>query len=94
MKKLALLALGVFITACGETPTEAPTEMDVPPVAMNETSEAAMHNRCYGAIIAATWTYAADRESFPPPPGALAKWIDLFLAGEATARDVQQLFCD
>jgi hypothetical protein len=52
-------------------------------------------NRCYGDIvagIASTWPWAADHESFPPPPGALALWIQLFLPG-VTVRDLQLAFC-
>ncbi|HSM06481.1 MAG TPA: hypothetical protein VK858_17800 [Longimicrobiales bacterium] len=34
MKKFALLALGILVAACGETPTETAT-LDAPPTAMN-----------------------------------------------------------
>jgi len=100
MKRTTLLvATTLALGACGETSTQpgALAEVEAVPVAANQTSDDARLNRCYGEIIsgiASTWPYAVDKESFPPPPGALAKWIEEFLEGEATARDVQELFCD
>ena len=57
-------------------------------------------NRCYGEIaagIAATWPWAHNDEGeFPPPPGALALWIQEFgpFVGVASVRDLQVAFCD
>jgi hypothetical protein len=54
---------------------------------------------CYGQItsgIASTWPWAHDGQSaFPPPPGALALWLEEFgpLVGVSTVRDLQLLFC-
>jgi hypothetical protein len=56
-------------------------------------------NRCYGAIaagIASTWPWAHDGKSaFPPPPGALALWIEEFGpdVGVSNVRDLQLQFC-
>jgi hypothetical protein len=56
-------------------------------------------NQCYGAIaagIAATWPWAHEGQmEFPPPPGALALWIQLFgpEVGVSSVRELQLLFC-
>jgi hypothetical protein len=56
-------------------------------------------NQCYGAIasgIAATWPWAhAGQMDFPPPPGALALWIELFGPdiGVSSVRELQLFFC-
>jgi hypothetical protein len=45
-------------------------------------AEADPSNQCYGAIvfgIATTWPWAHDGQmDFPPPPGAIALWVELF----------------
>lgn len=57
-------------------------------------------NRCYGEIsagIASTWPWAHEGQTaFPPPPGALKLWIELFGrdVGVSSVRDLQVLFCD
>jgi hypothetical protein len=57
------------------------------------------NNRCYGQIaagIASTWPWAHDqRVAFPPPPGALALWLQIFgpQVGVSSVRDLQLLFC-
>jgi hypothetical protein len=62
-------------------------------------AEAAPSNQCYGAIvsgIAATWPWAHDGHvAFPPPPGAIALWVDLFGPGLgiSSVRELQLLFC-
>ena len=56
-------------------------------------------NQCYGEIsagIASTWPWAHEgRTDFPPPPGALKLWIELFgpEVGVSSVRDLQLLFC-
>jgi hypothetical protein len=56
-------------------------------------------NQCYGAIvrgIAATWPWAhAGQTDFPPPPGAIALWLELFgpATGVSSVRELQILFC-
>jgi hypothetical protein len=56
-------------------------------------------NRCYGAIaagIASTWPWAHDGQmAFPPPPGSLALWVELFgpSIGISSVRELQLLFC-
>ena len=56
-------------------------------------------NVCYGQIvagIAATWPWAHDGQiAFPPPPGALHLWIEIFGpgVGVSSVRDLQLLFC-
>ena len=56
-------------------------------------------NRCYGEIsagIASTWPWAHEGQTdFPPPPGALKLWIELFgpEVGVSSVRDLQLLFC-
>ena len=57
------------------------------------------NNRCYGAItsgIAATWPWAHDGQTdFPPPPGAIALWVEIFGpdVGISSVRELQLLFC-
>ena len=56
-------------------------------------------SQCNGQIvagIAATWPWAHnDKEAFPPPPGAIALWIEEFgpFVGVSNVRDLQKLFC-
>ena len=56
-------------------------------------------NQCYGAIsagIASTWPWAHEGQTFfPPPPGALKLWIEIFGPdlGISSVRDLQLLFC-
>jgi hypothetical protein len=56
-------------------------------------------NQCYGAIasgIASTWPWAHEGQmAFPPPPGALALWVELFgpEVGISSVRELQLLFC-
>lgn len=56
-------------------------------------------SKCMGQIvagIASTWPWAHDdRVAFPPPPGAIALWIELIgpNVGISSVRDLQQLFC-
>jgi hypothetical protein len=56
-------------------------------------------NRCYGEIasgIASTWPWAHEGQAaFPPPPGAIALWLQLFgpQVGVSSVRDLQLLFC-
>jgi hypothetical protein len=56
-------------------------------------------NRCYGEIaagIAATWPWAHNEKvDFPPPPGALALWIQEFgpFVGVSSVRELQVAFC-
>jgi hypothetical protein len=62
-------------------------------------AEADPSNQCYGAIasgIAATWPWAHDGQTaFPPPPGSLALWVELFgpEVGISSVRELQILFC-
>jgi hypothetical protein len=62
-------------------------------------AEADPSNQCYGAIargIAATWPWAHDGQiAFPPPPGSLALWVELFgpELGISSVRELQILFC-
>jgi len=70
MKKLAVLALGVFIAACSETPTETPT-MDAPPVAFSNAAvpdgwfedNRTTPDNCNGELVDWT-TRRIDRVSF------------------------------
>jgi hypothetical protein len=62
-------------------------------------AEADPSNQCYGAIvsgIAATWPWAhAGQTDFPPPPGAIALWLELFgpANGVSSVRELEILFC-
>lgn len=97
MRKLcsAVLLLGVVACQTVTGPT-APTEAgdQGPDVAF-----AASPSACQGQIIAGianTWPWAHDdRIDFPPPPGAIALWIQLFGpdAGISSVRELQALFC-
>jgi len=56
-------------------------------------------NNCNGQVvagIAATWPWAHDdRVAFPPPPGSVALWLQIFGPdiGVSSVRDLQLLFC-
>lgn len=56
-------------------------------------------SQCNGQVvagIAATWPWAHnEKEAFPPPPGAIALWIQEFgpQVGISSVRQLQQLFC-
>ena len=55
-----------------------------------------LHRGCAVAGIAATWPWAHnEKEAFPPPPGAIALWIQEFgpQVGISSVRQLQQLFC-
>lgn len=62
-------------------------------------AEADPSNQCYGAIvsgIAATWPWAHEGQmDFPPPPGSIALWVELFGpdVGISSVRELQLLFC-
>ena len=55
--------------------------------------------RCYGQLVSGintTWPWAHfDKEAFPPPPGAVALWVQLFGAdiGVNSVRELQLYFC-
>jgi hypothetical protein len=55
--------------------------------------------RCYGQLVSGintTWPWAHfDKEAFPPPPGAIALWVQLFGPdiGVNTVRELQLRFC-
>ena len=57
-------------------------------------------HRCYGLIaagIASTWPWAHEgKTAFPPPPGAIALWLQEFgpIVGVSSVRELQVLFCD
>jgi hypothetical protein len=56
-------------------------------------------NRCYGQLVSGintTWPWAHfDKEAFPPPPGAIALWVQLFGPdiGVDSVRELQLRFC-
>jgi hypothetical protein len=56
-------------------------------------------NRCYDQIVSGintTWPWAHfDKEAFPPPPGAIALWVQLFGPdiGADSVRGLQLAFC-
>ena len=58
-----------------------------------------VNGRCFGQItsgIASTWPWAHNGQgAFPPPPGSIALWIDVFgdQIGISTVHDLQVLFC-
>lgn len=55
--------------------------------------------RCYGQLVSrinATWPWAHfDKDAFPPPPGAIALWAQLFGPdiGVNSVRELQLRFC-
>jgi len=55
--------------------------------------------RCYGQLVSGintTWPWAHfDQEAFPPPPGAIALWVQLFGPdiGVNSVRELQLRFC-
>jgi hypothetical protein len=63
-------------------------------------AETGPSNVCYGQIaagIASTWPWAhEDQVAFPPPPGAIALWLQIFgpQVGVSSVRDLQLLFCN
>jgi hypothetical protein len=55
-------------------------------------------NQCRGAVmseVASDWPWPDDKESFPPPPGAVARWLETFgpLVGVSSVRELQELAC-
>lgn len=64
-----------------------------------EASFARSPNACRGAIvsgIASTWPWAHnDKVAFPPSPGAVKLWLELFgpSIGISTVKELQELFC-
>ena len=56
-------------------------------------------NQCRAEIvagIASTWPWAHEgHEDFPPPPGAIALWIEQFGpdVGVSSVRELQEWFC-
>ena len=83
-RKLALAVVVVAFAACAALAGTASAEPD---------------NQCYGEIasgISTTWPWAHfDKEAFPPPPGALALYVQLFgpSIGVDSVRELQLLFC-
>ena len=55
--------------------------------------------RCYGELVSGintTWPWAHfDKDAFPPPPGAIALWVQLFGPdiGVNSVRELQLRFC-
>ena len=55
--------------------------------------------QCYGELVSGintTWPWAHfDKEAFPPPPGAIALWVQLFGPdfGVNSVRELQLRFC-
>ena len=55
--------------------------------------------RCYGQLVSGintTWPWAHfDQEAFPPPPGSIALWVQLFGPdiGVDSVRELQLAFC-
>jgi hypothetical protein len=55
--------------------------------------------RCYGQLVSGintTWPWAHfDKEAFPPPPGVIASWVQLFGPdiGVNSVRELQLRFC-
>jgi hypothetical protein len=66
---------------------------------MAKPAAAGPENRCNGQIvagIASTWPWAHnDKVAFPPPPGAIALWIQEFgpFVGVSSVRELLKLFC-
>ena len=62
-------------------------------------ASAGPEHRCYGEIVSGittTWPWAHfDKEAFPPPPGALALWVQVFgpTTGVGSVRELQLRFC-
>ena len=103
MKRLALLPALALVIACGDSPTEPAVpepeavNAELLVVAANEASTQGISHRCFGQLvseIASTWPWARDHETFPPPPGSIALWIETYLPEGSTVRSLQQMFCD
>jgi hypothetical protein len=64
-----------------------------------EPASAEPDKRCYGQLVSGintTWPWAHfDKEAFPPPPGAIALWVQLFGPdiGVNSVRELQLRFC-
>jgi len=55
-------------------------------------------NQCRGAFtseFATDWPWPSTREQFPPPPGAIALFIENFgpIGGFSSVREMQEFFC-
>lgn len=96
-------ALGIVTAVLAVASCQDPAALDArdigPAFAAAAEQETGPSNECYGAIasrIASTWPWAhTDGDAFPPPPGALALWVETFgpLVGISSVRELQILFC-
>jgi hypothetical protein len=92
----------VAVAGCQSAASTAPV-VDQPAVVQQGTplavSANAAPNACAGQIvagIASTWPWAHDsRVAFPPPPGSIALWVELFgpSVGISSVQELQDLFC-
>jgi hypothetical protein len=95
-----LATLAVLSTASCQSPAAPEAAQDIGSVsAAVGQPQTGPSNQCYGAItagIASTWPWAHnDKVAFPPPPGALALWVQVFgpSIGISSVRELQILFC-
>jgi hypothetical protein len=97
---LSIAAVAVLSTASCQSPVAPEAAQGIGSVsAAVAQQQTGPSNKCYGAItsgIAATWPWAHnDKVAFPPPPGALALWVQVFgpSVGISSVRELQILFC-
>lgn len=97
MRKLFAACLVLAVVGCQSVAGPAPDALqgdDGPSV-----SAAASPNACPGQIvkgIAATWPWAhGGKVDYPPSPGAIALWIEIFGPGLgiSSVHELQELFC-
>ncbi len=100
MKRLAFIALAALalsMAACQDPVAPIPADDSATPGLQAQQTGPA--NQCYGQIIsgiASTWPWAHnDQIAFPPPPGSLALWVEIFGPGLgiSSVRELQLLFC-
>ena len=89
---LGSIALIVAASACDQARATGP-------ILSTDANTAAASDACAGQIVAGiakTWPWAHDDKiAFPPPPGAIALWIQTFgpALGISSVRDLQLRFC-
>ena len=97
---LGVVTVALLVAGCQDVIAPQPADVITPAFALSSADQqTGPSNTCYGQIasgIASTWPWAHNEKvAFPPPPGALALWLETFGPGLgiSTVRDLQELFC-
>ena len=96
---VASAAVVLFMAGCTDITAPEPADEGSPAFVITADQQTGPTNQCYGQIvagIASTWPWAHDDKiAFPPPPGSIALWVELFGPGLgiSSVRELQILFC-